>query len=103
MAANGELFYPAEHAGFIAGDWDGLITYRVTGGRCEVTVLKSLRDGYGIGSALLRVTVSAAREAGCVDLCLVTTNDNLHALQWYRRKVVAVAHVDRGDADRSRD
>ncbi len=103
MAANGELFYPAEHAGFIAGDWDGLITYRVTGGRCEVTVLKSLRDGDGIGSALLDATVSAAREAGCVDLWLITTNDNLHALEWYRRKGFAVAHVRRGGVDRSRE
>jgi hypothetical protein len=23
MAANGELFFPAEHNGFIAGDWEG--------------------------------------------------------------------------------
>ena len=57
MAANGELFYPAEHDGFIAGDWDGLITYRVGDGRCEVTLLEALREGEAIGSALLRATI----------------------------------------------
>ena len=38
MAAHGELFFPAEHEGFVAGDWEGLIAYRVVGGRCEVTL-----------------------------------------------------------------
>ena len=23
MAAHGELFFPAEHEGFVAGDWEG--------------------------------------------------------------------------------
>jgi GNAT superfamily N-acetyltransferase len=103
MAANGELFYPAEHDGFIAGDWDGLITYRVGGGRCEVTLLEALREGEGIGSALLDATVAAARAAGCADLWLITTNDNLHALDWYARKGFTVTEVRPGAVDRSRE
>ena len=85
MAARDELFFPAEHEGFVAGDWDGLVTYRVDGDRCEVTLLKALRDGEGIGSALLDETVGAARDAGCRAVWLVTTNDNLRALAWYER------------------
>ncbi|HEX3298936.1 MAG TPA: GNAT family N-acetyltransferase [Actinomycetota bacterium] len=103
MAANGELFYPAEHDGFIAGDWDGLITYRIGGGRCEVTLLKALHEGQGVGSALLAATVSAARDAGCVDVWLVSTNDNLHALEWYDRKGFAVTEIRDGAVDRSRE
>jgi ribosomal protein S18 acetylase RimI-like enzyme len=103
MAANGELFYPAEHDGFIAGDWDGLITFRIGGGRCEVTLVQALREGEGIGSALLDATVTAAREAGCADVWLVTTNDNLHALEWYERKGFSVVEVRRGAVDRSRE
>ena len=102
MAANGELFYPAEHDGFIAGDWDGLITYRVGDGRCEVTLLEALREGEGIGSALLDATVAAARALGCADLWLITTNDNLRALDWYARKGFTVAEVRPGAVDRSR-
>jgi ribosomal protein S18 acetylase RimI-like enzyme len=103
MAANGELFYPAEHDGFIAGDWDGLITYRIGGGRCEVTLIEALREGEGIGSALLDATVAAARDAGCTDLWLVTTNDNLHALAWYERKGFTIAATRPGAVDRSRE
>jgi ribosomal protein S18 acetylase RimI-like enzyme len=103
MVANGELFYPAEHDGFIAGDWDGLITYRIGDGRCEVTLLESLKEGEGIGSALLEATVAAARDAGCDGLWLITTNDNLHALEWYRRKGFTVTEVRQGAVDRSRE
>ena len=103
MAAKGELFYPAEHDGFIAGDWDGLITYRVGDGRCEVTLLEALREGEGIGSALLDATVAAARSLGCADLRLITTNDNLHALDWYARKGFTVVEVRPGAVDRSRE
>ena len=102
MAAKGELFYPAEHDGFIAGDWDGLITYRVGDGRCEVTLLEALREGEGIGSALLDATIAAARAVGCADLWLITTNDILHALDWYARKGFTVAEVRPGAVDRSR-
>src|SRR5689334_10051546 len=102
MAANGALFYPAEHDGFIAGDWEGLITYRIEEGRCEVTLLKSLREGEGIGSVLLDATVVAARDAACSDVWLVSTNDNLHALKWYERKGFTVTEVREGAVDRSR-
>ena len=103
MAANGELFYPAEHDGFIAGDWDGLIAFRIGERRCEVTLLEALREGEGIGSALLDATVGAARASGCADLWLITTNDNLHALDWYERKGFKVTEVGPGAVDRSRE
>ena len=102
MAAHGELFFPAEHEGFVAGDWEGLLTYRIGGGRCEVTLLKAIRDGEGIGSALLEATVGAARDAGCRDIWLITTNDNLRALAWYERKGFTVAEVRAGAVDEAR-
>ena len=103
MAANGELFYPAEHDGFIAGDWDGLITYRLGDGRCEVTLVMAVREGEGIGSALLDATVVKARAEGCTEVWLISTNDNLHALEWYRRKGFTVSEVREGAVDRSRE
>jgi GNAT superfamily N-acetyltransferase len=103
MAANGELFSPADHDGFVAGDWEGLITYRIAGGRCEVTLVMALREGEGIGSALLDATVEAARADGCTDLWLISTNDNLHALEWYERRGFTVTEVREGAVDRSRE
>jgi ribosomal protein S18 acetylase RimI-like enzyme len=102
MAAHGELFHPADHAGFIAGDWEGLLTYRVDGTDCEVTGIASWPEGRGAGSAMLAAVREAARAAGCTRVWLVTTNDNLHAQEWYRRKGFTVTAVREGAVDRSR-
>jgi ribosomal protein S18 acetylase RimI-like enzyme len=102
MAAHGELFHPADHAGFIAGDWEGLLTYRVDNANCEVTMIASWPEGRGAGSAMLAAVREAARTAGCTRVWLVTTNDNLHAQEWYRRKGFTVTAVREGAVDRSR-
>jgi GNAT superfamily N-acetyltransferase len=103
MAGHGELFYPAEHEGFVAGDWEGLLTYRLADARCEVTLIKSLREGHGIGSALLAAVVGVASREGCADVWLVTTNDNLRAQAWYARKGFRVVEVREGAVDLSRE
>jgi hypothetical protein len=41
VAAHGELLYPSELPGFIAGDGLGLATYRIDGGECELVTLHS--------------------------------------------------------------
>jgi N-acetylglutamate synthase-like GNAT family acetyltransferase len=52
--------------------------------QCEVVVLISLIQRQGIGRELLRRMESAAREAGCRRLWLVTTNNNRGAIAFYR-------------------
>jgi GNAT superfamily N-acetyltransferase len=67
QVADGQVFYPADHLGFIAlvGDEPtGLLTYRIEDGSCEVTLLDSGRKQTGIGSALLRAVEVSARERG---------------------------------------
>jgi ribosomal protein S18 acetylase RimI-like enzyme len=103
MAGHGELFFPAEHDGFIADDWAGLLTYRIHGASCEITLIGSDPQGSGAGSALLAAVVDAARDAGCDRLWLVSTNDNLHALAWYRRKGFEVVAVRPGAVGRARE
>ena len=75
--------------GFIAdsaGACFGLVTYRIEGNQCEVVSLDSLREGVGIGSALLDAVQAAAREAGCRRIWLITTNDNLAAIRFYQKR-----------------
>ena len=103
MAANGELFAPAEHEGFIAGDWEGLVTYRIDGGRCEITLIEADPRGRGVGSALLEAVIDAARRVGCSTVWLVTTNDNVDGQRWYERRGFAVVEVRPGAVDRSRE
>jgi ribosomal protein S18 acetylase RimI-like enzyme len=103
MAAHGELFTPAEHEGFVAGDWEGLLTYRIDGEACEVTLLEADPRGRGVGSALLEAVNTAARAAGCTRVWLVTTNDNVDGLAWYERRGFRVTEVREGAVDRSRE
>jgi ribosomal protein S18 acetylase RimI-like enzyme len=88
VARRGELVDPTVLPGFVAVADDeraGLVTYAVRGDECEVVTIRSLREGIGAGRALLDAVRGAAVAAGCRRLWLVTTNDNLRALEIYQR------------------
>lgn len=80
----------------------GLVTYRPDGAECEVVSLDSLAEGRGIGTALLKEVEAAALAGGARRLWLVTTNDNLRAVEFYRRRGFRVAVVHRGAVRESR-
>lgn len=105
MALRGELVRPAEHRGFVAeegGEAVGLATYAIAGAACELLSIDSLREGRGVGGALLEAVVAAARAAGCMWLQLITTNDNLQALGFYQRRGFRIVGVSPGAVDRAR-
>jgi GNAT superfamily N-acetyltransferase len=88
VARLGELVDPTGLPGFVAlldGQPAGLASYAVRGEECELVTIRSLREGRGVGRALLDAVRDAASEAGCTRLWLVTTNDNLRALELYQR------------------
>ena len=88
VARLGELVDPTGLPGFIAlldGHRAGLASYAVRRDECEVVTMRSLREGRGVGRALLDAVREAAIEAGCTRLWLITTNDNLRALKLYQR------------------
>jgi tRNA pseudouridine38-40 synthase len=88
VARLGELVDPTGLPGFIAlldGEPAGLATYAIRGAECELVSIRSLREGRGVGRALLAAVRVAAIEAGCNRLWLITTNDNLRALELYQR------------------
>jgi ribosomal protein S18 acetylase RimI-like enzyme len=88
VARLGELVDPTRLPGFVAlldGERAGLASYAVRGDECELVTIRSLREGRGVGRALLEAVRDAAIEAGCTRLWLITTNDNLRALELYQR------------------
>lgn len=89
QVVRGELFAPHELPGFVAEIDDafvGVVTYRILNDTTgEVATLNSLREGIGIGGALVRAVAEVVRQQGCTQLVVVTTNDNLRAIRFYQR------------------
>jgi tRNA pseudouridine38-40 synthase len=105
VARLGELVDPTGLPGFIAlvdGEPAGLATYAVRGEDCELVTIRSLREGRGVGRALLDATREAAVEAGCARLWLITTNDNLRALELYQRWGMGIVAFHRHAVTESR-
>src|SRR6266498_2378627 len=88
VARLGELVDPTQLPGFVAlldEQRAGFASYAVRGDECELVTIRSLREGRGVGRALLDAVRDTAIEAGCTRLWLITTNDNLRALELYQR------------------
>ena len=73
----------------------GLVTLHIGQSECEITTLNSLREGSGIGSALVEAVECWAREAGMERLWLVTTNDNLAALKFWQKRGYELVTIHR--------
>ena len=105
VASRGRLHQANRLPGFVAesdGRPVGLVTYSMEGDACEVVSLDSLREDCGIGSALLGAVCTASREAGCRRTWLITTNDNLRAINFYLKRGWRMVAVHRDALDESR-
>lgn len=105
MVNHGMQLYISQQDGFLAEtnhEPVGLVTYRMEGQECEITSLDSLREGQGIGSALIEAVKAAAGEAGCTRLVLITTNDNINALRFYQRRGFVFSKLYRNAVEESR-
>lgn len=105
IVTRGRIHPAHEYPGFVAVAEEcivGLLTYRLHGGRCEVTSLDSLWERRGVGTRLLRAVERVARAAGCREVWLITTNDNLPALAFYQRRGWRLRRIHEGAVERSR-
>jgi GNAT superfamily N-acetyltransferase len=96
MVSRGRLVEIATLPGFLAwheGHPAGVLSYEWRGTECEIVLLESLKQGIGIGSALISVVSELARQCGATRLWLITTNDNLHALRFYQRRGFHISAV----------
>ncbi len=106
VVVHGTVYRPDTLSGFAAedsrGDHLGLATYLIQRTGCELVSLDSLREGLGIGSALVKSVQQAAIHAGCSKLWCITTNDNRPALKFYHRRGFEVVAVHQNAVARSR-
>jgi GNAT superfamily N-acetyltransferase len=105
QAYGGRLHHVDRHQGFVAlqGDrWVGLLTYRIKRREWEISSLRSLIEGAGVGSALIAAVRKAAAAAGCMCLRVFTTNDNTRALRLYEKRGFSLVVVHRNAVDDAR-
>ncbi|WP_232697695.1 GNAT family N-acetyltransferase [Brevibacillus daliensis] len=63
----------------------GLLTYQIKDEQMEIVSLDSLKEGKGIGSNLVRLAIKKAKELDLKRIWLITSNDNWHAMSFYRK------------------
>lgn len=81
----------------------GLLTYRITGSVCEITSLDSIHEGRGIGTALVNQMIRLAKEKGCEQVILITTNDNINAIRFYQKRGFDLIRLYHDALERSRE
>jgi GNAT superfamily N-acetyltransferase len=101
VAAHGELIDAATLPALVAGEREGLATWRVDDD-AELVTLDALVPTRGIGTALVADLARRLRHAGIGALRVTTTNDNLDALRFYQRRGFRIAALRAGAVDAAR-
>ena len=102
VAVHGEAIDAAALPALIAGDRQGLVTYRVFCREAELVTLNAEPANAGIGAALIEGLARRLTEAGIERLWLTTTNGRLAALRFYRRRGFRPVQLRVGAVDQAR-
>ncbi len=105
VMSRGRAFYPHQEEGFVErrdGKIVGVLSYRVDEGGMEILTLNSTLEGQGIGSSLMLDTIEKARQLGCRQIWLTTTNDLLRAIGFYQRLGFRMTAINLGAVDEAR-
>jgi GNAT superfamily N-acetyltransferase len=98
VVVHGERFEADMLPALVAGEREGLATYRISEDRrdAELVTLDAAEPGRGAGTALIAALVRLLRAQGVPILRLTTTNDNLSALRFYQRRGFRIMAVHPG-------
>jgi GNAT superfamily N-acetyltransferase len=102
IAVHGETIDAAALPALIAGEHQGLATYRRESPDAELVTLDAEPVGTGIGTALVEALVTELSAANCTRLWLTTTNDKLSALRFYMRRRFRLIQVRPGAIEAAR-
>lgn len=71
----------------------GLITYMIENNECEICSLNSFIENKGIGTALINKVKAYLKLNNCAKLKLITTNDNIRAIEFYQRRGFTFSNI----------
>ena len=80
----------------------GLVTYMIENNECEICSLNSFIENKGIGTNLINKVKECAKQNDCQRLKLVTTNDNIRALEFYQRRGFVFSNIYKNAIENSR-
>lgn len=89
ISIRGEIIDGTKLDGFLLQEDNtiiGLVTFTFFGDICEIVSLDSKKENIGIGTALLKEIEKIAIDNNCKKMRLITTNDNMRALQFYQKR-----------------
>jgi ribosomal protein S18 acetylase RimI-like enzyme len=96
VVTRGQVHRPARLPGFVCWKGEeraGLVTYRIEKQEYEIITLNSFAKREGIATELLQAVENAALRSDCHRLWVITTNDNLDALHFYRKRGFRITKV----------
>lgn len=105
MSVRGKIIDGTKLDGFLLQDDNeviGLGTYKFYGDVCEIVTFDSKRENIGIGTAILKLIEQVAIENNCTKMRLITTNDNLRALQFYQKRGYSLTKIYPNEMDEVR-
>ncbi|WP_342628867.1 GNAT family N-acetyltransferase [Nguyenibacter vanlangensis] len=86
----------------IAGNNEGLLTYRVVDDEVEILSLDAIVAQKGVGTALVTHLCDSFRELGSKAIIVSTTNDNLDGLRFYQTRGFQITEVRCGAIGKAR-
>lgn len=105
MVVSGRIIDMTKVDGIVVFEEDeiiGLITYIWEGDICEIISLDSEIEGKGIGTILIDKVCEIARSNGCKEVKVITTNDNVRAMEFYQKKGFRLVEVKFNEVNQSR-
>jgi GNAT superfamily N-acetyltransferase len=106
IIVHNEIFDARTLPALIAGERDGLATYKITSinkvSTAELVSLDAITPNQGVGSVLLTGLIAKLKEQRVELLRVTTTNDNLDALRFYQRRGFRIVAVRPGAVDEAR-
>jgi len=106
IIVHGQEIKADEMNGFYAvdesGENIGLVTYDINIDECQIVTLNSNNEKMGVGSTLLNAVKNVAIDKFCKRLWLITTNDNIEALQFYQKNGFVIREIRLNEIERSR-
>jgi ribosomal protein S18 acetylase RimI-like enzyme len=93
IVVNGEAIDATQLPSLVAGERDGLATYRLRGDEAQLVSLDAVDPGRGTGTQLVNALLERLQQQGVRRIWVTTTNDNLAALAFYQRRGFEIRQV----------